>query len=125
MIVCVPVTDDGMVDPRWGRAGKVAVADVKGGAIASWREFEVRWDEQHDIGSEGGHHARVAQFLREHRVEVVVANHMGPPMAQMLDRLGILARLEAHGDARRAVVAMAAGATDPGAGAPARPRSES
>ena len=118
MIVCVPVTDDGMVDPRWGRAPTVAVADVKGGAIASWREFEVRWDEQHDLGTEGGHHARVARFLREHRVEVVIANHMGPPMAQTLERVGILVRLEARGDARRAVLALAVGATEPAPGTP-------
>ena len=106
MIVAVPVTDDGVIDPRWGRAGRVAVADVQAGAIASWRAFDVRWDQQHDLGTEGGHHARVAGFLREHRVETVVAHHMGPPMLNMLGQMGIHVALEASGDARRAVLAM-------------------
>ena len=53
MVVCVPVTDDGMIDPRWGRAARVAIADVQAGAVASWREFDVRWDEKHDLGTEG------------------------------------------------------------------------
>lgn len=108
MIVCVPVTDDGMIDPRWGRAARVAIADVRAGAFASWREFAVRWDDLHDVGTEGGHHARVAGFLREHRVEVVVAHHMGPPMQHMLGQMDIGVRLEASGDARRAVLAMTA-----------------
>jgi len=108
MVVCVPVTDDGMIYPRWGRAARVAIADVRAGAFASWREFDVRWDAQHDVGTEGGHHARVAGFLREHRVEVVVAHHMGPPMQHMLGQMGTGVRLEASGDARRAVLAMTA-----------------
>ena len=33
MRVCVPITDDGQVDPRWGRADRVAVADVADGEI--------------------------------------------------------------------------------------------
>jgi len=106
MVVCVPVTDDGMIDPRWGRAARVAIADVQAGAVASWREFDVRWDEKHDLGTEGGHHARVASFLREHGVEVVVAHHMGPPMVTMLGEMGIRVRLEARGDASRAVLAV-------------------
>ena len=106
MVVCVPVTDDGMIDPRWGRAARVAIADVRAGAVASWREFDVRWDEKHDLGTEGGHHARVAGFLREHRVQVVVAHHMGPPMQHKLGQMGIRVRLEARGDASRAVLAV-------------------
>ena len=105
MIVCVPVTPEGEVDPRWGRAARVAVARVEGGRIAAWDEHDVGWDVLHDVGTEGGHHARVATFLRDHRVEVVVAGHMGPPMAQMLANLRILARTGAQGDARAAVAA--------------------
>ena len=104
MVVCVPVTDDGTVDPRWGRAARVAIADVRSGAIAGWGIYDVRWDEQHDVATEGGHHARVAGFLREHGVEVVVANHMGPPMKHMLDQMRIRVELEASGDARAAVL---------------------
>ncbi len=109
MIVAVPVTDDGMIDPGWGRAGRVAVADVQAGTIASWQAFDVRWDQLHDVGTEGGHHARVAVFLREHGVETVVAHHMGPPMLNMLDKMGIHVALEASGDARRAVLATTVG----------------
>ena len=108
MVVCVPVTDDGTIDPRWGRAARVAIADVRADAITNWRVFDVRWDDQHDLDTEGGHHARVAGFLREHDVEVVVAHHMGPPMQRMLGQMGIGVRLEASGDARRAVLAMTA-----------------
>jgi predicted Fe-Mo cluster-binding NifX family protein len=103
VIVCVPVTANGDVDPRWGRASRVAVARVEGGRITAWTEHAVAWDALHDVGTEGGHHARVAAFLREHGVEVVVAGHMGPPMAQMLARLRIVARTGAQGNARSAV----------------------
>jgi len=103
MIVCVPVTPDGDVDPRWGRAARVAIATVDAGRITAWDEHAVAWDVLHDVGTEGGHHARVAAFLKDHGVEVVVAGHMGPPMAQMLAKMRILARTGAQGDARAAV----------------------
>jgi predicted Fe-Mo cluster-binding NifX family protein len=105
MIVCVPVTPDGQVDPSWGRAARVAVVRVEAGQITGWDEHPVAWDVLHDVGTDGGHHARVAAFLRANAVEVVVAGHMGPPMAQMLAKLQILARTGAQGDARRAVEA--------------------
>lgn len=104
MIVCVPVTLDGRVDASWGRAPRVAIATVERGHITAWDEHAVAWDVLHDVGTEGGHHARVATFLRDHGVEVVVAGHMGPPMAQMLAKMQILARTGAQGDARAAVV---------------------
>jgi len=104
VIVCVPVTADGSVDASWGRAPRVAVATVEDGRISAWEEHAVAWDVLHDVGTEGGHHGRVATFLRDHGVEVVVAGHMGPPMVQMLGKMRILARLGAHGDARAAVL---------------------
>lgn len=110
MVVCVAVTPDGQIDPRWGRASSVAIAEVGGGTLGRWEEFQVRWDELHDTGTEGGHHARVARFMREHQVAMVVARHMGPDMHHMLERLGIDVRLGAAGDARDAVLA-AVGAT--------------
>ena len=105
MIVCVPVTPEGEIDPRWGRAARVAVARVEGGRITAWDEHQVAWDVLHDVGTEGGHHGRVATFLRDHGVEVVVAGHVGPPMVQMLDKMRILTRLGVAGDARAAVEA--------------------
>ncbi len=105
MLVCVPVAGDGQIDPRWGRAARVAIADVAGGALAGWREFDVAWDDLHDQGSEGGHHARVARFLKEQGVQVVLAHHMGPDMLHMLERMGLSVRLGVGGDARAAVIA--------------------
>lgn len=105
MIVCVPITSDGNIDPRWGRADWVAVADVADGKIASWQEIEVSWSRLHDEGTEGSHHARVVKFLREHHVEVVVAHHMGDGMVRMLDTMKLPVHLGAAGDARVAVLA--------------------
>jgi predicted Fe-Mo cluster-binding NifX family protein len=108
MILCVPVTASGEVDPRWGRAGRVAVAEVVGGTVRSWDAYDVGWDRLHDEGSEGGHHARVARFVQEHRATIVVAGHMGDPMLEMLRRMDIDVRLGVSGDARQAVLAEAA-----------------
>lgn len=107
MIVCVPVTATGEVDSRWGRAARVAIARLEGGRITGWEELDVAWDALHDVAIDGGHHARVARFLRDHGVEVVVADHMGPPMVAMLGQLRIVARLGVTGDARRAVEGVA------------------
>lgn len=108
VIACVPVTRDGLaMDPRWGKAGSVAVARVEGGRIASWEVFPVGWDALHDAGTEGGHHARIARFLMEHHVQVVVAGHMGPPMARMLHEMGLTVVLGAEGDPAVAVLAAA------------------
>jgi predicted Fe-Mo cluster-binding NifX family protein len=109
MIVCVPVTPTGDIDPRWGRAARVAVVEVQDGELVRWEEFEVAWDQLHDAGTEGGHHARVARFLEDHRIGIVVAEHMGEPMVQMLDRMGMEVRLGASGDAGRAVLFVTAG----------------
>jgi predicted Fe-Mo cluster-binding NifX family protein len=106
MIVCTPVTNEGMVDPRWGRADWVAVADVVDGEIVSWQEVEVSWSRLHDEGTPGSHHARVVTFLREHHVEAVVATHIGDGMVRLLDSMGLPVHLGAAGDARAAVQAV-------------------
>ena len=100
--VCVPVTSDGLVEPRWGKAHRVAVAEVEDDTVRGWQEFEVGWDALHDAGSEGSHHARIARFLLDQGVEAVAASHMGPPMAAMLERMGLRVQLGASGDAREA-----------------------
>ncbi len=104
-VVAIPVTPDGVVGPSWGRAPRVAVASVDDGAVASWIEHDVRWDVLHDEGTEGGHHARVARFLIDNEVQVVAADHMGPPMVRMLGSMGIGVVLGAGGDAHENVVA--------------------
>ena len=109
MMVCIPVTDDGMVDPRWGKADRVAVVEVVGGAIVSWQEIEVSWSRLHDEGTPGSHHGRVVTFLREHQIDAVVANHMGDGMVRTLDTMGLPALLGAAGDARVALLAAVGG----------------
>jgi predicted Fe-Mo cluster-binding NifX family protein len=104
MLVCVPVDMDGQVDPRWGRAARVALADVTDGTVASWQQFDVAWDRLHDASGEGVHHARIARFLRDNHVQLVAAGHMGGPMVQMLERMGISVRLGVGGDARAAAI---------------------
>ena len=108
MRICIPITADDQVDPRWGRAHQVAIADIAEGEITGWWEHEVCWDTLHDTGTEGAHHARVARFLREQHVGSVVAEHMGTGMQRMLHTMGITVYFGAHGDAREAVTDAAA-----------------
>lgn len=105
MIICAPVTTEGMIAPGWGRADWVAVADVVHGEIVSWREVEVSWSRLHDEGTPGSHHARIVSFLRDQQVEAVVVNHMGDGMVRMLDTMGLPLHQGASGDARAAVTA--------------------
>ena len=107
MIVCVVVNESGAVGGGWGKARRVALADVVDGAVTAWQDVDVRWDEAHDQGTEGSHHARIVEFLRENGVEVAVAGHMGPPMQNTLAKLGVRVVLGTSGDARAAAVAAA------------------
>jgi predicted Fe-Mo cluster-binding NifX family protein len=107
MIVCVPVTSDGFVDPRWGRADRVAVAEVEDGEMRRWEEHDVGWGTLHDVGTEGAHHARVAGFLREHHVEAVAVDHLGAGMERMLTTMGVRIVGGLSGDARTAARAAA------------------
>jgi predicted Fe-Mo cluster-binding NifX family protein len=93
------------VGEGWGRAQRIAVAAVERGEVTDWTEHDVRWDLAHDEGSEGSHHARVVRFLRENAVQVVVTGHMGPPMARMLETMGIRAVTDVSGDAKAAAEA--------------------
>lgn len=102
MKVCLPITPDGAIDPRWGRAERVAVATVANGQFRDWREFEVGWGTLHDQGSEGAHHARVAKFLRDNGIDAVGVEHVGPGMRRMLDTMGIRIITDVTGDARDA-----------------------
>jgi predicted Fe-Mo cluster-binding NifX family protein len=107
MKICVPITADGTIDPRWGRAERVAVADVEDGTIRSWDEHDVGWGALHDTGTEGAHHARIARFLRDNGVEAVAVDHVGPGMQRMLATMGIRIDGPHSGDARAAVARMA------------------
>jgi predicted Fe-Mo cluster-binding NifX family protein len=107
VIICVPV-DGGSVGPHWGRAPQVAIAKVEDGQIASWDEYDVGWDVSHDLPNHGSHHANIARFLLGQQVTVVVAGGMGPPMVNMLEKMGIDVWLQASGDARECVAAVVA-----------------
>ena len=104
--VCVPVTAGGDIDPRWGRANRVAVAEITDGVIKSWRETTVSWDTKHDQGTEGAHHARIARFLLDNTVDVVAAQHVGPGMQRMLDSMGIRLVTGISGNAREALTRL-------------------
>jgi predicted Fe-Mo cluster-binding NifX family protein len=106
MLVAVPVQPDGSLDPRWGRAQRVAVADVHDAQVIGWTEHDVGWGDAHDLGSEGSHHARVARFLRDHGVDTVVAHHMGDGMQRMLGSMDIRVVLGAVGQARDAAASV-------------------
>ena len=105
MIICAPVTREGMIAPGWGREDRVALADVVEGELISWREVEVSWSRLHDEGTPGSHHARVVSFLRDQNVDAVVANHMGEGMVRMLATMSLPVHMGAAGDARAAVLA--------------------
>jgi len=116
MVICIPVTPDGAVDGGFGRASRVAVLRVEDGAIVEEGVHDVRWDELHDAGPEGSHHARIARFLIDHGVQAVAAGHVGPPMQHTMAKMGIGVWLGAAGDARAVAIAAAARAADqPGA----------
>ncbi|MGO1383647.1 MAG: NifB/NifX family molybdenum-iron cluster-binding protein [Arachnia sp.] len=102
MIICTPIAPSGEIGHSWGRAHAVALWSVEEGDVAASETIDVGWDALHDEGKEGSHHARVARFLKDHRVEVVVASHMGAPMSNMIDKLGIRLVLGAAGNAREA-----------------------
>lgn len=103
MVICVPITSDGLIAPGWGRAERVAVAEASPDGVESWTAHQVGWGAAHDVAPEGQHHARVARFLQEHQVDAVVAEHMGEPMKNMLAKMGIQVTLGASGPAADAV----------------------
>lgn len=103
VVVAVPVSPDGAaVGHSWGKADFVAVAVVAAGQIADWRVHEVGWAQSHDAGTHGAHHARVVRFLQEHRVGIVVADHVGDGMRRTLWSMGLVLVTGASGDARSA-----------------------
>lgn len=103
MRVLVPVTPEMQVDDRFGRARRVAIFEAEGAGGREPEMHDVGWDVLRDSGAEGLHHARVARFLIEHHVRLVVAHHMGSGMREMLGRMGIGLELGVSGEAAAAV----------------------
>ncbi|MCB0909457.1 MAG: dinitrogenase iron-molybdenum cofactor [Nocardioidaceae bacterium] len=104
VIVCIPVGEGGQVGGGWGRAHRVAVAEVIGAQVTRWEEHDVAWDEAHDTGTEGAHHARIVRFLKDHEVGAVVVGHMGAGMHHTIQKMGLAVHTGAEGNARDAVV---------------------
>jgi len=111
MKIATPVDAAEKSAPAWGRAHWVAVADVTDGAIASWQVHEVSWDDLHDTGTHGSHHARVVSFLKEHQIQAIVVDHVGEGMQRMLSTMGIPLLPASPGDAQASVLAAVRGAT--------------
>ena len=78
----------------------MAVAEAAATGLTDWQEHEVRWDELHDVGTHGSHHARVVRFLREHGVRAVVVDHVGEGMRRTLTSMGVALHEGHSGDAR-------------------------
>ena len=108
MIVATPVTVDGRTAPAWGKARWVGVAEVAGPRVTAWTIHEVGWDESHDHGTHGAHHARVVRFLREESVAAVVVDHVGAGMARVLARMEIHVLPATPGDARESILSAVA-----------------
>ena len=109
MRVTIPVTADGGIEVRFGRAPLMAVATVSDGEITDWTVEAVQWDVLHDEGAHGTHHARIVRFMRDNQIERVGFAHMGPPMIQTLFKLGLtLVQVDPAMDARDAVRGIAA-----------------
>ena len=100
MRFAIPTTPTGHVDKSWGRAPRVTVAQVEDGMVTEWLDFDVQWDRLHDVDGEGGHHALIARFLLDHKVDRVAAQHMGPGMTVMLAKMRITVDLGVSGDGR-------------------------
>lgn len=80
---------DGSISGGFGRAPRVAVCEASADEVHSWEETSVAWDATHDTLPDGTHHATIARFLKDRRVEAVLAGHAGAPMHAMLTKLGI------------------------------------
>lgn len=107
MILSVPVASDGRVDPRFGKATTMAVAEVVDGELVDWQLHEVGWDVLHDQGEHGQHHARIVRFLREHEVERVVFIRVGQSMLNTMGKMGLSLVQVGPLDAQQAVIAAA------------------
>lgn len=112
MILATPTTADGQSARAWGRAHWVGVAEVQpsatGPVVVEWQVHEVAWDESHDSGTHGSHHARIVRFLKEQGIQAVVVDHMGDGMQRVMHSMGIPILPATQGDARTSVLAALA-----------------
>ena len=110
MIVATPVDQSGNTMHSWGRAHWVATGEVRESGtgvpqVFDWRVHEVAWDQSHDAGTHGSHHATIVRFLKENGVQAVVVDHVGEGMRRMLATMDIPMLPASPGDARDSVAA--------------------
>ncbi|WP_420176392.1 NifB/NifX family molybdenum-iron cluster-binding protein [Luteococcus sp. OSA5] len=115
MIVATPTTADGQTAAAWGKAHWIGLADVRSGAegpeVVGWQIHEVAWDESHDAGTHGSHHARIVRFLKENQVQAIVVDHMGEGMQRVVRNMQIPLLPATPGDAQASVLAAVRAAT--------------
>lgn len=112
MIVATPVDQFGNTMHSWGRAHWIATGDVRDSdagepQVFDWQVHEVAWDQGHDAGTHGSHHATIVRFLRDQGIQAIVVDHVGEGMQRMLTSMGIPMLPASPGDARASVAAAA------------------
>ena len=111
MKLATPVDANGLSAHAWGRAHWIAVAEFSADALTGWEVYEVAWDESHDSGTHGSHHARIVRFLKDERIDAVVVDHMGEGMVRVMNTMGIPILTATPGDARASILAAVAAAS--------------
>ncbi|MGC8571671.1 MAG: NifB/NifX family molybdenum-iron cluster-binding protein [Candidatus Micrarchaeia archaeon] len=91
-IIMAVIDENGMLTGV-GRAPRVAIIYTKDGKVEKIEEIDVRWDKTHENEQEGLHHASVAKFIKEHKVNEIIASGSGPDMRRMLERLGLTIKI--------------------------------
>lgn len=104
MKIATPVDTAGHFAHAWGHAHWIAVADVTEGAITDWEVHEVDWDDLHDAGTHGSHHARIVTFLKEQQIQAIVVDHVGEGMRRILATMSIPMLPATPGDAKESVL---------------------
>lgn len=72
--------------------------------MTQWQVHEVSWDDLHDSGTHGSHHARIVTFLKEHGIQAIVVDHVGEGMQRMLATMTIPTLPATPGDAKHSVL---------------------
>ncbi|MGC8670175.1 MAG: NifB/NifX family molybdenum-iron cluster-binding protein [Candidatus Micrarchaeia archaeon] len=76
-----------------GRAPRVEIIYIKNDKVEKINEIDVKWDESHEKEQEGLHHAAVAKFIMNNKINEVITAGAGPDMHRMLERLGVKIKL--------------------------------
>ena len=106
MTVAVPVTLEGAVFDRLGKAPVFATCSLRDGEITDWVAHPVGWDQTYGVDVLGAHHARVMRFVQDHAVTAVVADDVCDSMRRSLESQGVAVYDHRSGDARTAVESL-------------------